>query len=52
MSIERCKDCSALIDTDYFPEIYREEFKMEPLCEDCYEERLAAVAEQGGDVDG
>lgn len=52
MSIERCADCAALIDTDFYPEIYREDFKMTPLCDDCYEGRLVEEGEEGGDIDG
>jgi len=47
MSIERCTDCSCLLDTDAAPEVYREEFSDEPLCDSCYEERVIAVAERG-----
>jgi len=50
MSIERCADCSALIDTDAYPETYREEFNTTPLCDDCCEERIIAQAEQGGTI--
>ena len=48
MSIDRCLDCGAFLDTDADPEVYREEFRDEPLCDVCYEERLIAKAE-GGD---
>lgn len=40
MSIDRCCDCGALIDTDHYPETYREDFSNVPLCDECYEGRL------------
>lgn len=40
MSIIRCEDCTALIDSDDFPEVFREEFGDAPLCDRCYEESL------------
>ena len=46
MSIDCCKYCSAYIDTDFAPEVYREEFDFECLCDDCYEARMEKDEEE------
>lgn len=45
MSMDRCADCGVLIDTDYAPDSYREEWTdrlgCNPcLCDNCYDARL------------
>ena len=35
MSMDRCTRCDRLIDTDFFPEVYREELDYECICESC-----------------
>lgn len=46
MSISRCTDCGALVDTDEFPEYYREEYEDHLICDECMEDRdLALVRE-------
>lgn len=42
MSIDRCTQCEAVLDTDAYPESYREDFDNQCLCEDCYAEMLEA----------
>lgn len=36
MSIDRCIVCEALIDTDYAPEVYREDQQDRCICDNCY----------------
>ena len=35
MSIAGCSACGAWIDTDYHPEIYRDELNSVPVCDQC-----------------
>lgn len=37
MSIDLCKNCDDAIDTDYNPEVYREELDFLCICEACWE---------------
>lgn len=39
MSMDKCKDCDKLIDTDCYPESYREEYDDLCLCDDCFDSR-------------
>ena len=36
MSIDTCNKCGDLIDTDYFPEVYREDWDWACICDCCY----------------
>ena len=38
MSMDRCTKCDALIDTDYFPEFYREDPNTPLICDACWED--------------
>ena len=42
MSSDRCTQCEAVLDTDAYPESYREDFDNQCLCEDCYAGMLEA----------
>jgi len=39
MSIQNCEVCSYPTDTDYYPEVYREEYNNAALCDECYDTR-------------
>ena len=45
MSMMSCEECGHLIDTDFSPESFREEFNDRCLCEVCYEEMLEDLDE-------
>jgi hypothetical protein len=57
MSIDRCVICKALIDTDAYPESYREEADDDCVCDACWQERDAPestpedVAAAKGDIE-
>ena len=46
MSMSRCVDCECLLDTDADPEVYREEFFDECLCETCCEARILVLEQK------
>ena len=40
MGMDRCTDCGAVVNTDDYPESYREEFNWDCVCNACYQEPL------------
>lgn len=51
MSIDRCVICDALLDTDTFPEVYREDCDDDCICDSCYERREEDEELPPSDVD-
>lgn len=52
MSIDRCSQCEAVIDTDAYPESYREKFDNQCICDACFEEMLEAAVYICGNCNG
>jgi len=51
VSMMSCNSCCRLIDTDFYPEFFREEFDDELLCDGCFESRLLDLEADAEPID-